>query len=244
MNSILAKTLSTLRSNGPEILTGLGVGGVFATSYFANKAGYEAAQHFSEGPPIEEIAVKERIKQTWKLYIPPVVSGAFTVGCILTGARGSNKRTAAAVSAYSLVDRAFSEYKEKVVEQIGKNKELKIRDEIAQDKVTADFENCDKSVVIFGSGNVLCCELMTRRYLRSDMETLKKAANEINFRINHDIYVTLDEFYDLIGLPHTSVSSNLGWDSLKLLDLSFTTTLAEDGEPCLAFEYNYTKPLR
>lgn len=241
MNNILAKTLSTLRSNGPEILTGLGVGGVFATSYFASKAGYEAAQHFSEGPPLEEISVKDRIKQTWKLYIPPTVSGVFTVGCILAGARGSNKRTAAAVTAYSLTDRAFTEYKEKVVEQISKNKDQKIRDEIAQDKVNANPPSTD---IIVGDGKVLCCELYTGRYFPCTMETLRRAENDINAWILQLGRAELDSFYDVVGLSYTSASGNMGWEDDRMMELEFTSVLTEDGRPCLAFNYDHLKPLR
>jgi hypothetical protein len=241
MNDILAKTLSTLRSNGPEILTGLGVGGVFATSYFASKAGYEAAQHFSEGPPLEEIPIKERIKQTWKLYIPPVVSGAFTVGCILAGARGSNKRTTAAVTAYSLTDRAFTEYKEKVVEQVGKNKEQKVRDEMAEAKVR---ENPPSSEIIIGDGKVLCCELYTGRYFASSMETLKKAQNQVNHWALNIGEAELDSFYDQIGLSYTSASGNMGWTSDRLMELEITWVGTDDDRPCLAFNYNYLAPLK
>ncbi len=76
------------------------------------------------------------------------------------------------------------------------------------------------------------------------METLRKAQNDVNARVVNDMYVTLDEFYDIVGLSHTSNSNNLGWDSTKLMELLFSTVLGEGGEPCLAFEYNYTKPLR
>jgi hypothetical protein len=90
---------------------------------------------------------------------------------------------------------------------------------------------------------VLCCELYTRRYFKSDMEALRKAQNDINSKIIHELYVTLDELYNLLGLTSTSVSGNLGWDSDKMLELQFSTVLTENGEPCLAFEYNYLKPL-
>ncbi len=76
------------------------------------------------------------------------------------------------------------------------------------------------------------------------METLRKAQNDINSQVVNQAYVTLEEFYDLVGLPNTSNASNLGWDSDKLMALQFSTVLSEAGEPCLAFDYNYTKPLK
>lgn len=241
MNDAVAKVLAAVKSNGPEILTGLGVSGVFATSYFATKAGYESAKHFAEGPPIEEVSIKDRVKQTWKLYIPPVTSGAITIGCIIAGARGSNKRTAAAVTAYSLVDRSFSEYKEKVAERLGENKDKKIRDEIAEEAIRA---NPPSKEIIIGDGNVLCCELYTKRYFSSSMETLRRATNWVNSNAIKHGYCELDAFYDEIGLEYTSASGNMGWTDERLLELEITWVGTEDDRPCLAFNYDHLKPLK
>lgn len=221
-------------------MTALGVTGVVTTAFLAAKSAVKASDHLHKqfGP---DLSNKEKAKETWKFYIPPVVSGAVTIGCIICASKASNKRTAAAVTAYSLTQQAFSEYKEKVVEQFNANKELNIRDARAQDIVT---NNPSREVIVTGKGHNMCCELMTRRYFRSDMETLRKAQNDINAMVVNNFYVSLSEFYDVIGLPYTSVSSNLGWDSDKLMELIFTTTISEDGDPCLAFDYNYTKPLR
>jgi hypothetical protein len=89
----------------------------------------------------------------------------------------------------------------------------------------------------------MCCELYTRRYFMCDMEQLRKAQNDINAQIVNDLYVTLDEFYDKISIMPTAHSSELGWDSDRLMELEFSTVLSEDGRPCLAFDYNYIKPI-
>ncbi len=247
--NILAKTTKTLKSNLPEILTALGVSGVVTTSYLTAKASFKASEVIRENETAkgacndDKERFKERTKLVWKLYIPAGVSGTLTIGCIIASSKANGRRTAAAVTAYSLTERAFSEYREKVVEQIGKGKEQKIRDEVAQDRISKNSQS-SQEVIVVGTGHVMCCELFTHRYFRSDMETLRKAQNDVNARVVNDMYVTLDEFYDIVSLSHTSNSNTLGWDSTRLMELMFSTVLAEGGEPCLAFEYNYTKPLR
>ena len=236
----LTNALKLLKSNAPEILTALGVTGVVTTAVLATKAAFKASDHLSQFGP--DLSNKEKAKETWKFYIPVGISGVATCACILCASKASNNRTAAAVSAYAVTQQAFTEYKGKVLEQLSVNKEQNIRDGIAQEKITATSGS--REVIITGKGQNLCCELMTRRYFKSDMETLRKAQNDINAMVVNNFYVTLSEFYDIIELPYTSVSSKLGWDSDKLMELEFTTTLSEDGEPCLAFDYNYTKPLR
>lgn len=246
MSTIISNISKTLKANSPEILTAIGASGVVTTAYLAAKASYRASdliriEERYTGPaedPKERF--KERTKLVWRLYIPAGLSGTLSIACIVGANRSNSQKTAAAVTAYSLTEKAFSEYRDKVVEELGEGREQKLRDELVQERIN---KNTPSQVIIAGSGDVLCCELFTNRYFKSDMETLRKAQNDINARINNHIYVTLEEFYDLINLPYTSTSNRLGWDSDKLLELEFTTTLSENGEPCLAFDYNYTKTL-
>lgn len=248
LNDLLSNIQKTIKANSPEILTALGVSGVVTTAYLTAKASFKAGQVIQKEELQEGISwnanqrFKERTKLVWKLYIPAGVSGALTIVCIIGSTKTNARRTAAAVTAYSITERAFTEYKEKVVEQVGKGKEQKLRDEIAQSKVSEPAGS--KEVVIVGGGQVLCCELYTMRYFRSDMEKLRRAENDLNAIIISQFYVALEEFYDLIGLPYTSVSGKMGWDSNKLVKLEFSTVLSPDGEPCIAFDYNYVKPIR
>lgn len=222
--------------------------GVVTTAYLVGKASMAAARiidadeiesGISEDP---KQRFKEQTHQTWRLYVPAGVSGALTIGCIIGASKAQSNRTTAAVAAYSLTEKAFTEYKERVVEQIGKGQEQKIRDRIAQDRVDKKPPP-PAGVMIAGSGQILCCELYTGRYFRSDMESLRKAQNDINAKIMTNLYVVLEDFYHLVGLAYTTESGNLGWDSNKLMDLQFSAVMTESGEPCLAFEYNYVKPI-
>lgn len=190
-----------------------------------------------------QLETKEKIEMVWKLYIPTALAGSASIAAIIAGAKSSGRRTAAAVAAYSLTEKAFTEYKEKVVEQIGANKEQKIHDEIVKDHIEKNPPT-SKEVLILGKDQVLCCELLTHRYFKSDMESLRRAQNDLNSTLISQTYAPLNEFYDILDLPYTSMSSNVGWESDKLMELRFTTIMSEDGTPCLAFEYNYTKPIR
>jgi len=239
-----ASQLTNRRS--PILLAAAGITGTIVTAYLSGRASWKAAnvirdieeEQGASEDPVQR--TKDRAKAVWPLYVPTVISGTGTIASIAMSNKISSGRTAAAVSAYALTERAFSEYKEKVVEQIGENKELAIRDKIAEEKVQ---RNNPAKTIVLGSGQVLCCELYTKRYFMCDMETLKRTTNEINAAIISDLYVNLDVFYDSVGLPHTSHSNELGWDSDRLLELVFTTVLSEDGRPCIAFDYNYIKPI-
>lgn len=246
-NNLISNILKTVKSNSPEILTALGVTGVVSTAYLSAKGSFKAAEIIQEEEngavhPDRRQRIKERTKLVWKCYIPAGVSGALTILCVVGSNKASGARTAAAVTAYSLAEKQFSDYREKVREQIGKGKEQGIRDDIAQEQVSAN--NTKELVLHHPGGQVLCCELYTKRYFRSDMESLRKAQNDLNAILISQIFAALDEFYDILGLEYTQESTFLGWDSDRLMELEFSTTLSPGGEPCLAFAYNYVKPVR
>lgn len=247
VSDVLTKTGHKLAANSPTLLAGIAITGVVTTAYLTARAAVEGAEVIqaeeaesgTHGDPKERL--KERTKLTWRLYIPAGVSAGVTIGCIVGSTRINNRRLAAAQAAFALSERAWSEYREKVVDEIGKKKEQKLRDDLAEEKVHSAASG--SPALVLGSGDVLCCELYSGRFFTSNAETLRRSVNEVNHQLNiHDL-VSLDEWYWKIGLEGTQHSSNLGWGSEKLLELELSTVLTPDDKPCLAFGYNYVKPL-
>lgn len=257
LEMIASTAAQFVKDKAPEILTGLGVVGLAATGFLAAKAGakasekiYEAAQkdprYYGVGVTKTE-KLKLQTKLVWKDFATPVGVGIASAACIVGSNHASGRRTAVAVAAYTATEKAFGEYRKKAVMELGEIKDKKIRDAMAQEKVNEVAKNSPtgKDVVVVGSGAVLCCELYTGRYFMSDMEALRQAVNTINSRLLNSggLYVALDDFYDEIGLPYTSASSIVGWTSDRQLQLEFSSVISSDGRPCLAFEYNYVKPV-
>jgi hypothetical protein len=243
MNEIVKKLERLARVNSPVILTAIGVSGTITTAYLTGRAAYESAFVILEKEHELEtgyLTTKEKTEYVWRLYIPATVSGVATIVCIIGATRIGARRAAALTAAYSLSDKAFAEYREKITESIGAKKEKALRDEIAQQQITQNPPT--KELIIAGSGSVLCCELFTGRYFHSDMETLRKAQNDINAKLVGHEYASLADFYYIVGLPYTSYCSDIGWTSDKLMSLDFSTVLSDDNRPCIAFDYNYTKP--
>lgn len=239
---ILGEAQKTIKDNTPAILAGMGIAGVITTSYLAVRATFRATQvivedEFKSGTAATpRKRLEERAKLTWKLYIPTAISGAITIGAIAGATRIGSRRATALASAYSLSERAFSEYRGKVAEKFGEGKERALRDELAQDRVN---NNPPKDVVI-ATGQVLCCEAFTGRYFNCDMETLRRAENTINAKMVHSMYAYLDDFYDIVGLERTTMSDRIGWEVDRMLELRYSAVL-HNGRPCISFEYNYTK---
>lgn len=234
--------------NSPSIMTGIGVVGTVATGYLAYKAGVKSerilrADHYRrevEGDKNPYTAV-EKIKRVWPEFIPPVTTGAITVAAVIGANKVGSRRAAAVAAAYSLSEKAYTEYKEKVVQRLGDTKEQKVRDEIAVERMTAT--PVSQQTVIMSTGDVLCCDSMSMRYFMSSMENIKKAQNDLNDTILRYNYATLSDFYDNLDIPKTAISDEVGWNTDNLMRLAFTSALSDDGRPCLYIEYA-VKPIR
>jgi len=235
---ILARVQKLAIDNSPQILTAIGVVGTVSTAVLAGKAGYRYARILSEQSPW--LDRREKLELTWKEFIPPATTGVLTVVCILGANHIGTRRAAGLAAAYSLSERAFTEYREKVIERVGVKQEQSVRDEIAQDRVSATPGS--REIIISGT-KVLCLDSYTGRYFESDMETLKKAQNDTNYQILNDMYATLTDFYDRIGLPKTRFSDEVGWSNSELLELEFSTALTDDQKPCLVITFK-ASPVR
>lgn len=230
----------TLRKNSPTILTGLAVGGLFGTVVLAVKATPRAMEILEqeelaryEDTPITPI---ETIKLTWKCYVPTVIMGAVTTGCIIGANSIHLRRSAALASAYSITEAALKEYQAKVVETIGENKAKKIKDEIAKETIEKNPVG-NREVIITGKGDMLCYDKISGRYFKNNIEQLRRVQNDLNHKLISEMFISLNELYCEIGLAPIKIGSELGWNVDSLIDFSFSSMLSEEGEPCLVVDY-------
>jgi hypothetical protein len=138
-----------------------------------------------------------------------------------------------------LSESTLKEYQEKVIETVGERKEQAVRDSIAKDKVTNNpVEN--REVIITDKGNTLCYDAVSGRYFKSDIDKLKKAENDLNRRMMSEMYISLNDFYEEIGLDTIGIGDDIGWNIDKgYMELDFSSQLATDGTPCLVVSYRY-----
>lgn len=221
--------------HSPALLTGVGVVGTITTAVLAAQGGAKAAHRLSEESP--HLTLQERAKRTWPEFVPAAASGALTVSAIILANRIGNRRTAAIAAAYAISEKAIVEYRDKVREVVGQNKETKIQDAIAQDQVSRT--PVPGNLVVVTGKNVLCFDSWSSRYFTSSMEELKSAQNAVNYQLNKYDYASLSDFYDEIRLDHTEESDDIGWNiDSGLLELEFSSCISPDQEPALVIRFN------
>lgn len=225
----------------PEILTGIGIAGMITTTILAVRAtpkALELIEEQKEEESVDELSSFEVVKVAWKPYIPAMVTCVVSTACLIGASSVNTKRNAALATAYKLSETALSEYRDKVVETIGEKKERIVRDKVAEERVKKNPVSKNE-VIITGNGKTLCFDPISGRYFMCSIETIKKAENTLNKQMLHDIsgYVSLNEFYDELGLDHTSVGNDLGWNTNQLIDIDFSSQLNDNGEPSVVLDY-------
>ncbi len=241
MNAITkaAKNLgAVINKNSTHIMTALGCAGVLTTAIMAVKATPKAMKLLDEyrREINREPSKLDTVKITWKCYIPTGIVGGITIGCIIGSNAINTKRNAALAALYTLSETAFREYKSKVVETIGKNKELKIRDEIKDARIKQHIAE-DKEVLFTGDGEVLCYDVLTGRYFKSDIETIRQSINELNRDLMSDMWISLNELYYKLGLPGTKLGDEMGFNIDKgLIEVDYSSHLDAKNRPCLAID--------
>ena len=234
--------------HAPEILTGIGIAGMIATTVLAVKATPKALQlieeekekHLDENcEPIDKLTPVETIKATWKCYIPAAVTGVVSTACLIGASSVNLRRNAALVTAYKLSETALADYKEKVVETIGEKKEKTVREKVATEQVKKNPAT-NAEVIVTGNGNTRFYDPMSGRTFMSNIDKVKSAENELNNVMLHSItgYASLNDFYDELDLSHTDVGDSFGWNTTNLVKMEFYPIIDEtDKNPTIVLDY-------
>lgn len=240
----------SLSRHSPEILMGIGITGMITSTVFAVKATPKALllmEEKKEELEVDKLAPVDVVKATWKCYIPAVVTGGVSVACLIGSNSVNAKRNAALATAYKLSETAFAEYRDKVVETIGDKKEKVIKDKISEEKIKENPVS-KTEVIITGKGQTLFFEPLSSRYFYSNLDLIQRAVNKLNRDIITSAFddgVSVNDFYQEIGLPTTATGDNLGWKIDYIIDIYPSAQMCDEGtehegEPCIVL--NYTNP--
>lgn len=233
-----------ISKHSPEILVGVGIAGMCATTVLAVKATPKALQLIEEKKKEErkdELTPVEVVQTCWKTYVPAAVTGVVSVACLIGSSSVSARRNAALATAYTISETALRDYREKVVETIGEKKEQAVREKVAQKKID-ETQIVPSQIIMTGAGKTLFLDPISNRAFESDLETVRRIINDLNERmiLGMEEYISLSEFYDEVGLSHTRNSDDIGWNIGKdgQIRVSFPVGKTDDGRPCFVLDYD------
>jgi hypothetical protein len=241
------RLLRNVGNNAPTVLSLLAVGGVVTTVILAVRATPEANQAVLNekdrrvedefAPPVNKMDV---VKIVWRPYLPAAVSGLLTCGAIVAANRISTKRAAALAAGLTITEKLYSEYKDQVIEAVGKPAEEKIRAKVAERMYERD--GLGNKEVIIAENEQLFYDSFSGRTFKSTVETVRRAMNDINAMINNASYASMNDFYRKIGLAATTSGEELGWNGDNMLDVVFSSIVTQ-GVACMSIDYTFA-PVR
>ena len=245
MNNLLRSSKVFLKRNGSTILTCVGAVGVVATAITAVKATPKALYLLEKAKEEkgEELTKLETVKVAGPVYIPSVVLGVSTIACMF-GSNILNKRQQASLaSAYALLDSSYKEYKKKVIELYGEEADKEVKREIVKAE-PRDF------VFTTNGDKQLYYDFYSRRYFEAEPAVVQNAEYFINRELRMKDCASVNEFYELLGIPTLLEGDELGWsteacfafDGNPWIDFDHEKIVMEDGLECIIISM-FTEPV-
>lgn len=218
-----------LKSNDATVLTFLGAFGLVATAVLTAKETPKALQLLEEAEKENEqpLTITEKVIVATPTYLPAIAVGASSILCIF-GANILNKRTQASLmSAYTMADNLYRDYRNKNIELYGEENDKAIMEEIC--RYNSSYHQIGG--VTTPDAKVRWCEPISGRFFEAYEREIMDA--EYHFNRNYTLRgaACVNELFEFLGLPECHDGDTIGWDmSSGICWVDFIHTLAKDSQ--------------
>lgn len=235
------------KTNVPYILGGFGCIGVIATTVMAIQSTPKALELLedAEKEKGEDLSKWEIVKAAGPTYLPVIITGIATVGCIAGAVILSEKQQASLISAYGLLNESYMKYQRKVIENCGEETHTEILKAIAEETksvtITADnfFSLSNQGMAEDFSEPRLFYEEFSGRYFEAPLEQVLLAEYHVNRNMALGALILLNDFYEFLGLERTDYGGEVGWyvnDDYIWIDFNHRKVVMDDGLECYIIE--------
>lgn len=240
----------TVRKNSPTILFGVGIASMVGSTVMAcratlkleevlndiegDKKKAELAKEMVDNGQVSEgttytqdemnrdltIISVRGVGKIVKLYAPAVILGGVGVVCLTRSHQILKQRNAALAAAYVAVERAFSTYRERVIEKYGEDEDRELRYGAERVDIIDDDTGKVVSTVVAElgepSGYARWFDNENPNWNESPYDEnnwlfLRTQQNWANDMLHARGHLFLNEVYGMLGLSHTSAGAAVGW---------------------------------
>lgn len=152
-----------------------------------------------------------------KLYAPAVGLGVLSIG-LLTGSHVQlTKRNAALAGAYAALEKGFSDYRKRVAEEFGEDKERELRYDAERSKEKGTDGKKKEVVKVGAAGASIYARFFDQlctpwspdvEYNRLFLQCQQNYAND---KLRARGHVFLNEVYDMLDIPRSKAGAVVGW---------------------------------
>lgn len=249
-----------VKKNLPQILTGAGIATGIGSVVVTIPATIKAVRAHDQAKLEKgaDLTKGETLKVVWKYYIPTAALGASSIACVVMSNVESSKRIAALATAYAMSEEKLEGVRRKLLEKIGEEKGSSILEAAAQEEADKanpkiegeDWQPLPASAILeredipenFPAVKPLWFDAQSGRYFRATQADIDNAVNRTNASLNCYDTLSINDFYDDLGLTHTDSGYKFGWtgghDILKIVKPDEYVTHPVTGEHAKVLNYN------
>ena len=239
---LACRQILTFKRNSPHIFFGLGIAGTVTSTVLACRATLKLSEALDEAQ--NDINSVKQLKKSYeqnkgssypiekynndliyvhlkaglnigKLYGPSIIIGAASIAALTGSHVQLARRNSALMAAYAAVSKAYKDYRDRVREELGEEKELDIY-HAARKEVIAELDNKEVKVVNPNQWSPYAKffdEACPRWQKDPELNRMFIQSNQ-NYANNLLIargYLFLNEVYDMLGIDRTKAGQVVGW---------------------------------
>lgn len=207
--------------------------GVIATGIASYRAGCKAVKAKEE---LQNASRTQKIALLAHFYIPPITLGVYTICCVYGLYTSSQRQINGIMAGYSALNKYYNDYRNAVIDRHGAEEDEEIRRGILV------AERCDQHYWDDGINNPDKKRIFWDRISNNEIEMYERDAIHAEYHFNRNFVgsgcASLNDFYNMVGLPLTDDACDLGWtcyDGIFWVDIEHIPTIHPDGREVVEF---------
>lgn len=204
-----------LKKHSTLVMTAAASAGVVVTTVLAIKATPKAMKllNRAEIRKGDKLTVIEKIKYGWSPYIYCGISGISTIACIASIEYLNHKKQISIVSAYTILQQSFEQYRGNIKTLYGNDVDLLAKQEIvrARYNMIGDKNSPENEELLF-------FDYQGMRFFTSTFDNVMRAEHQLLESLHAKGYACLNEYYDYLGIPPLDYGYQLGWADYESCD--------------------------
>lgn len=236
----------------PLVLTIISCAGVVGTAVLTARAAPKASRilyelqeekRLDDPEGSDHISLWEATRATWSVYVPAASFGLATIATIVTMNRITDRNMAILTAGATLATNTLKDYQQHILEEIGGERESKVRDRVARDKIAKSTLPESEVGFIYTDGNVLFFDALSGRYFQHNAEKVRRIENEFNRDMLMHGSAALNDLYEELGLEPIDIGDVLGFNTDNMLDFHFSAQLTPEKKPAVVLSHiNMPRP--
>jgi hypothetical protein len=239
----VGRSILLAQKHSPTILFGAGIVGVIATAILTARATLKLEdtldltqenldtikelrdgkhEKYSDKDYQKDVAIQyvKFAGSVTRLYGPAVVVGVLTIGSLTGSHRILTTRNTSLMAAYTVLQRGFDEYRERVLNEFGPDKERELRYGSETHEILEDTSKGHKISQVKRVGEdgasiyARWFDSGTTHWSPEPMYnvvSIRAAQNYCNDMLYSRGHIFLNEAYDYLGLSRTEAGQSVGW---------------------------------